>query len=156
MHPTQIPPLTFLKSYMGPNITFTVCDCTCIDNVTLHHLIQGDEKIREYRSCFSCQTSDIQYAGQLAHREQTGTGLNAEWHPEGDPLRAQYFIELWYFVVKAEVGKFWWECNKYHLKWNGQCAVCRCTEGTTTFTLCFLCKQYKATHNSRVKLWVWF
>lgn len=87
MHPTQIPSissdlfeiLSTVKVRMGSNSVFIVCDCTCDDNATPRHLIQSKERITESTgNVFHATKSDIQYAGQLAHRQRTGVGLNAE------------------------------------------------------------------------------
>lgn len=70
---------------MGSNSKLIVSDCTCNDNVTVPNLIQSKERIAEstglFFFCFfffHATKSDIQYAGQLAHRQRTGIGLNAE------------------------------------------------------------------------------
>ncbi len=87
MHPTQISPvssdlsekLCTVNGYMGSNSTVIVCDCTCSDNTTLRHFIQSRERITESTGhVFNATKSDIQYAGQRAHGQRTGIGMNAE------------------------------------------------------------------------------
>lgn len=92
MHPTQIPSifsvllkkLSTVNGYMGSNSMFIVCDCTCKGNTTLRYLIQSEERITESTgNVFHAMQSEVQYAGQLAHRQQNGDWVECRVTPRG-------------------------------------------------------------------------